>query len=626
MNLSVKWSSFIQIFFMSWVTLFILFHIGQPLRTDDLFWHIKVGEFISQKGLLNLPVVDPFLFTATEEVKPFYHEWLFQIIVYHCHKLFSLHGLRVFHIFLILLLISHLWVYLKKYSLRSHQSAFVIFLFIVLSLQRLIQLRPHLISIVCFFGLLHLIHKHETRINLSTFFFIAIYGWVSANAHSFLPIIILFASAGIASEAASCFILKTNMAFLRVSVLKILTLTVCGLFNPKGFYLYLFYWIGQGRNDYGLIIDEWGHFDVSQGLQDYLPLSNPFIIFFIILILTGTVIVAIKRVGEIKIRPISIEDSRLIVYSCLSCLIFIYAIRFSWLLVFPVLLILRYIQTHKTISQLFVFLSFGIFVLHWIHPQTRMYFIPDIPKQILDPDSAYYQTSYDEHKYPKKAALLLKSLNIKPGRLYHPYYLGGYCEFMLWPDYQMFLDGRFEHYSRQVYFDHGEILSVTERFIDLLDSYSIDCFLIPKDFEHRRLILALQLIDWVRIWDGDFAIFIAPKHFNHSTQQVLAHYYKISGELTIPVLNNRLIKHPEISSFTESDKMRQEFMIMVENGWLKEALRGYMLLMRDQGLNDSFFAPFLHMMADVNQLAAQLGEAAEENYQQLKKILETGSE
>ncbi len=132
----------------------VLYYSGRPVATDDGWWHLTLGRSFVSEGLW--PESDPSLFTAHEEA-PQLHSWLFGVSVYGLERAFGLGGLRIVHV---LCVAGILWLAhsLFRRQSRSRVACFcALAFFVVMSWQRLFQLRPDLFSIPATFLLYRLL-------------------------------------------------------------------------------------------------------------------------------------------------------------------------------------------------------------------------------------------------------------------------------------------------------------------------------------------------------------------------------------------------------------------------------------------------------------------------------------
>ena len=73
----------------------LLLVVGRPVATDDLWFHLKMGEVYGTETLW--PEADPMLHTAGDR-RPVQHEWLFGVAVFALERAIGLQGLRLVHV------------------------------------------------------------------------------------------------------------------------------------------------------------------------------------------------------------------------------------------------------------------------------------------------------------------------------------------------------------------------------------------------------------------------------------------------------------------------------------------------------------------------------------------------
>lgn len=132
------------------VLIVLLALVGRPLATDDLWWHLKLGEVYASQG----PWVpeDP-LYHTTQDRPTVPHEWLYQVGVHWLERGVGFQGLRVAHVLTVAGIA--LWVFrifarvaggLAAGALAPAALATIVFL--ELSWFRLFQFRPDLVSVL----------------------------------------------------------------------------------------------------------------------------------------------------------------------------------------------------------------------------------------------------------------------------------------------------------------------------------------------------------------------------------------------------------------------------------------------------------------------------------------------
>lgn len=116
----------------------------QPIWEFDLWWHLKVGEWIVQHT--EFPTTDIFSsFHPEREWKTF--NWLFEVIVYEIQSTFGLFGLRVFAA---ALLVSGLILWLIYFfrQTKNNLTSLALLVFLLMIYVDRIQIRPHLTNFI----------------------------------------------------------------------------------------------------------------------------------------------------------------------------------------------------------------------------------------------------------------------------------------------------------------------------------------------------------------------------------------------------------------------------------------------------------------------------------------------
>jgi len=513
MKLSLKSISLtfllLSLAYISFISFYTFF---QPLRTDDTFWHLKIGEIIFQTK--SFPAKEPLLFTS-KNLKPLYHEWLFQTGLFVFSKIKGLYLLR-FILPLMVILIS--FRILKVFSLflsTTQELIAGISIFGLFAYQRLIQLRPHIFSIFLFYWFLYLILKKEEKTNYKKTFFYIILSIIWANMHSLC--LIIFPYWFLFIIMAMIYRKSFNISFKDISSqLKYLTISFCTMaLNPLGIKIYAFFFIGSARNDYSNVIDEWGVFNPF-GLNDFLPLSSFIIVISFFFIAVFTFLALIHKIMTISSQKYLFTNNKyaefLKLYICaaagLSIIIILYAVRFIWLIPLPFLAIIIFLREELKCKQKFkellkVSLAILLFVSSYIHFNLQSSKIYKIPF-----NKTYFTTTVDKIKYHEKAVKYLKDKQIK-GQIFNPYFMGGFLSFHLYPNIKTFIDGRFEHYCETVNQDYYHIIQAENNLKYLLDKYQIDIFFLPLYKQYVKLQKRLPQLNYELVYkDYQTNIFI----------------------------------------------------------------------------------------------------------------------
>ena len=486
MQWSNKLNRFILFIFLAsagYVLLTLAYTLFQPLRTDDTFWHLKIGEILWMEK--TFPQNDPLLFTSSG-FSPLYHEWLFQVALYGIEKTFGLYSLRFFHLILGFSILGLLWK-ISRYFLDSRLLRFnACLLFILFSFQRLIQLRPELFTILIFLSLILLfLNPFLTPSKCLMAFLLCLAG---TNIHSLFLLVFPFLGLWILLCPN-----RNNLFSFGAGIL-------ASCFNPMGLNLFLFYWVGNTRNPYQDVIDEWGHFN-PLGMTDFLPLSSPVLILgFVVLLMFS--LWGIKNLKQENILSAPKTYLFLHLSALLSLGLMGFAVRFFWLSFFPILFALSSIEKSQIlkktiIKSLFLGILSFMYLYHFFLPSTGIYWFPWNPPSLL---SSYFSWTVDRVKYNASAAEFLKNSKIH-GKIFNPYYMGGYLSYVLNPDCKMFIDGRFEHYSRKVNGDYYQILSGSKDFSPLIRDYGINYLFLPHECDSEELESALEKNAFPKIYE-----------------------------------------------------------------------------------------------------------------------------
>ena len=126
------------------VAIRVLHLVGAPIATDDVWWHLRLGEEYTVHG--PWLASDPLLYTAVEGAPP-PHAWLFGVAVSAVDRSLGLHGLRVVHVAIVVFIIGLAYSIFRRESGVRAPAFLATIVFLVLTADRLPRLRPDLFSI-----------------------------------------------------------------------------------------------------------------------------------------------------------------------------------------------------------------------------------------------------------------------------------------------------------------------------------------------------------------------------------------------------------------------------------------------------------------------------------------------
>ncbi len=508
---------------------YLLLTCLQPVRTDDVFWHLKLGEILWEGR--QFPAHDPFLFTSPEDTYPFYHEWLFQVGLHLVHAGWEMSGVRVLTALLALLACGAVWYWARGMDVTGHFSWLATAVMVLFAWQRLIQLRPHVVTVIFFFLLLGYLWRRRDRVGWGTHLLCAVAMILWANLHSVALIIFPFWLVFLIllrfprqCSGADVWGHWTNFALAFVAV----------IVNPMGWKLYVFYWLSQSHDpdiqvyDYTKVLDEWGHWNPF-GMANFLPLSSPVLVGGFVLLL----ILLLFRLGQgtkgaWRRGAHSLDRERLVLacWGVMAAGLMLFAVRFFWMAPLILAAILFFPRSSEGRGRRWPQLAGSLLLivavlLHFQHPGTASY---RFPWRTAEQRSRYLRQDIDEVKYHWKAIQFLRELGLE-GRVFNPYHLGGVLSFGLNPRVRTFIDGRMEHYLDQVNRDHHTIETVGESFSQLLEAYDVNLAFVPISRYTVRLRLALRELDWVLIYTSfQTQVYGRSDLFDLHRTAILGHY------------------------------------------------------------------------------------------------------
>ncbi|MFT5695478.1 MAG: hypothetical protein ACI9QQ_001456, partial [Myxococcota bacterium] len=121
-----------------------LIAVGQPIFTEDTWWHLSMGRAYASVG--PWLSADPNLFTAIGPPAP--AAWLASLSLHGIQSLFGFYGLRVAHVAVVASIVLLAWSTLYRTSRSASYASIATAAFTALAAYRLFQLRPELVSVL----------------------------------------------------------------------------------------------------------------------------------------------------------------------------------------------------------------------------------------------------------------------------------------------------------------------------------------------------------------------------------------------------------------------------------------------------------------------------------------------
>ena len=121
----------------------LLWAVGQPIFTDDLWWHLALGRAFAEGG--PWLAADPLLFAPAGPPAP--ASWLADLALAGVAHAAGFGALRALHVALVAAILALAWFELRRASRSRAVASLGTLAFAALSAYRLVQLRPDLFSI-----------------------------------------------------------------------------------------------------------------------------------------------------------------------------------------------------------------------------------------------------------------------------------------------------------------------------------------------------------------------------------------------------------------------------------------------------------------------------------------------
>jgi hypothetical protein len=465
----------------AWVTLacLLLYSVGRPIFTDDLWWHLALGRAYLAEG--PWLAADPLLFSAQGPPTP--ASWLFDAASYGLLDLGGLTLLRIFHVAWVAGLLAFAWRSFRRSGATRAVAGLATSAFIVLAAYRLFQLRPELATILATLALYALLFSSERvpsygRVALATLLCAL---WANLHAGFLLgPILLAGALLGIVitlplqpTRRRSSQILRTRRLGLALGLA-----IAASLLNPQGPDAYLAYFAaGDSTPDLSVVGDEWTPLHLFS-----LPRSNsppaPVVWGIFWLLLPAVALTALRALHSWRDDDESRwVDPALLALAAAGWVAGLLAVRFSWLACFALLLLARTSRhaprpaiTSSVAAAGSLLLVPGYLVLgDW------PFLSQGVPR-----DLAGYAVPYPAHKYYANAAWFLQDAGVE-GRLFTAYDQGGFYGFWLAPRVRPFVNGSLNvpqaTLDDYLAIQTGHGLTSRSEMLERLAAHDIDLFL-----------------------------------------------------------------------------------------------------------------------------------------------------
>lgn len=485
-----------------------LFAMAMQMRLNDpdLWWHLKTGDYIVEHG--DIPDVDPFAYTTprplTENQKiGMRSQWLGQVILHAAHSISGLKGVVYLRNFLIILPMMLLFIWLIRNKVPSWQAliflsmpAMMLDIQLFYSFERPQGFSFNLVIIVCI-----LLNRIRRKILVEKVKFDHSY-WllpgvmaVWSNIHGgylvgcYIILIYVFSESLII--AFRKFIKKSDekipWVFYAVAAASIASVAM----NPNGPVMFYDYTKGL----LSMFVSDVSRYASGSGsagwVKEVVLEFKPLWYFYkelhydwLIMYWLFTAMTFITMIARFILRR-EFDLSELLTVAFISLFANMYArgLMFS-LTVLPFyfaknVILLEVPKKHFKIalkSAMVMALALGVAFVVYTYKHTPRVFKPKVPKSWVSP---WYPTGMTNFILREKPL----------GPMYNYYTWGGFLIYKIFPEYQVFIDGR--AIDNQINKTADEILKTFPGWQNKLDVYNINFIAIPVVFRESGHIIPL---------------------------------------------------------------------------------------------------------------------------------------
>src|SRR5262245_30132684 len=507
---------------------------GQPVFTDDLWWHLGLGEAYLTHG----PWLreDPLLFTAPGP--PDASAWLSDAALFAVWKHAGFMGLRLLHTAIVASLLALVFALARRASGSRAVAAAVAIAFVALAAYRLVQLRPDLLSIAATLGLYAPWGESAERASWRRIAATAGLFAVWANCHAGFPLGLALLAASAAAELAASVLAPPSLrAASRARGARLAIAFLAGLLasfaNPTGAAAH-WAWLraGESTPTLGRVADEWARFEPWR-----LPVANlppsPLAWALAIALLASTAWLALRALrrtrdasppGDSDVGPTAVA------FSLVSLAALLTAVRFLWLGIFALLALAR--ATRGRIRSGWISLAAVVLAIAFFPFGDWRMISGAMPRS-----PASYTEAYSAAKYYAHAIWFLAAAHPE-GNLFTDYPIGGFAGFFGAPRLRAFVNGSLNVTRDAIEANRplreGRGVRPGESFLALLDRMQIDLYVgtrLPEPGPASRpWFYTTALLEgapgWLQVFrNADSAVYLRANERNQANLARVADYY-----------------------------------------------------------------------------------------------------
>ena len=532
----------------------VLVAVGQPIFTDDLWWHLGLGAAYAEQG----PWLagDPLLFTATGAPSP--SSWFADLGLFAWLQAAGFTGLRALHVGLVVAILALVWTSARRVGGSPRVASLVTTAVALLSSYRFFQLRPHLFTILAALLLYRILLEPARLPSRWRVLAATVLLGVWANLHAgfvlgpgllAVSLLALLLAAPLRSSAARAADRTRAGSLAAALVLGV----VATLLTPGGYETYLAS-LGAGSDMLSevAVIDEWRPTHLlSLPVANLPPSPLSWCLIWALVVATALAVPRALRGwrSDAPHLPGTQVDPALLGMALAGVVLMVLAVRFLWLAVFPLLFlvgVLRVLPARRADLSTPMRVALALVPLLLVPGFLKYGDWPMISKAISGRWQDY-EPSYPAAKYHGHAAWLMGDAGLE-GRLFARYSEGGFLGYWLAPAIRTATNGSL-NMSEEAF--RASLLLRERRgseehpdFAALLDAQGIDLFLgsgLPvAGAENRPPAYTTNYLEgapgWLPVFRNlDSALYLRLSPRNADNLQRIASYYADRGVPFDPV-------------------------------------------------------------------------------------------
>lgn len=474
------------------------------LNDPDLWWHLRTGEYIIENW--EVPADDPFAYTTPRPLSGdnklgLRAQWLGQVIFYFFYSIGDLLGVGVLRSILVVLPMAALYIWLVRKKLNPFLSLAIVGLpMLFLSIELFYSFeRPQGISFFLALATIMLLERLKERsaqegLDSSFFLLPAVMAlWSNIHAGFIVGNVIIMIYFGVgALSAAYHFIRKRNgprAAFFIVCAAAV----AATMLNPNGYKLFIPYLHGlssmffQKVSQLASPTEEGGW--VESVVLEYKPLmyfyrelGYTWLLYYWVFSATLYAAMFLKYILR---RKFDLAELLVVSFAVLFANFYARGLMFS-LTILPFYFGKTVVELKLPQLRFKAALSAAVAALLVITMMFTNYAYKLMPSSFRPGVTSEWVTPW----YPTRLVEFLKATKI-PGPMYNFYTWGGFLIWSLYPDYQVFIDGR--AIDDMVNRTADSILKAYHGWNSELDAYNINFIVVPVVFRESGHIIPIAV-------------------------------------------------------------------------------------------------------------------------------------